>query len=89
MPIADVMWLGLVASIFCAALVSIVNSYRIAAVSIVAPFEYSYLLWVAIAGYVLLGTVPASRTIIGSLVIVVCGCYVVYRERKGQNTKEG
>ena len=75
-------WLLLLAGvIFAAALLSITQAYRIAAVSTVAPFEYVYILWASVIGYLMFDDVPGIRTLVGSVVIVACGCYIIYRER--------
>ena len=74
--------------IFAAALLSITQAYRIAIVSTVAPFEYVYILWASLIGYLLFDDVPGTRTLIGSVTIVACGCYIIYRERnkRGRTT---
>jgi len=74
--------------IFAAALLSITQAYRIAVVSTVAPFEYVYILWASLIGYLMFDDVPGTRTLIGSVTIVACGCYIIYRERnkRGRTT---
>lgn len=66
--------------IFCLAILCITQAYRVASVSAVAPFEYTYLLWSIVMGYVAFGDVPGVRTMMGAGVIVLCGIYVLYRE---------
>jgi drug/metabolite transporter (DMT)-like permease len=66
--------------IFSGALLCITQAYRIAIVSSVAPFEYSYLLWATIIGYLFFGDIPGIRTVFGGSVVVLCGCYIIYRE---------
>lgn len=66
--------------LFVAGLLGLTQSYRLLPVSIVAPFEYSYLVWATAIGYVAFSEVPQLRTIIGGLVIVACGCYIALRE---------
>lgn len=73
---------ALAGCLFTVGLLSITQAYRIAAVSIVAPFEYSYLLWATALGFIVFGDVPGSRTVLGGAAIVACGCYVIYRERR-------
>ncbi len=77
------LFLSLIAGIvFSGALLSITQAYRIAAVSAVAPFEYSYLLWVTLLGFLLFGDVPGPRTIFGAALVVFSGLYILYRERR-------
>jgi drug/metabolite transporter (DMT)-like permease len=68
--------------LFTIGLLSITQAYRIAIVSAVAPFEYSYLLWASLIGYLYFGDVPGADTIIGGLVVVSCGCFIIYRENR-------
>ena len=70
--------------VFSGALLSITQAYRIAVVSTVAPFEYSYLLWVTLLGYCLFGDIPGPRTIFGAALVVLCGLYIIYREQPRQ-----
>jgi drug/metabolite transporter (DMT)-like permease len=58
------------------------QAYRIAAVSSVAPFEYVYILWASLVGYLIFADVPGLRTMIGGAVIVASGCYIILRERQ-------
>lgn len=59
----------------------IINAYRHAKASTLAPFSYTQLFWAVIAGYFYFGTVPDRWTIAGSLVIVASGLYTIHRER--------
>lgn len=72
---------ALAGCLFTVGLLAITQAYRIASVSAVAPFEYSYLLWAMVLGYLVFGEVPGTRTLVGGAVVVACGCYVINRER--------
>ena len=77
--------LTLVASgFFSVGLLAITQAYRVTAVSVVAPFEYSYLLWASLLGFIVFGDIPSVRTALGGLTIVACGCYVIYREHQSK-----
>ncbi len=82
---ADLVLIGVSGAIFTLAILCITQAYRIAIVSTIAPFEYSYLVWASLSGYFVFGDVPNLRTVAGGLVVVACGCYVIYRERKNKN----
>ena len=58
----------------------IIQAFTYTQASLLAPFNYSKLIWVTILGYLIFGDVPKFETIIGSFVIVGAGLYVVYRE---------
>ena len=59
----------------------LIRAFELAQASVLAPFNYSKLIWVALLGYLVFGDLPTANTLAGSGVIIVAGCYVVYRER--------
>jgi drug/metabolite transporter (DMT)-like permease len=63
-----------------AAWVGIVGGYRRASPAILAPFEYTALIGAAAAGYWIWGEVPDRWVIVGGLVIIFSGLFIVYRE---------
>ena len=73
--------------VFSIALLCITQAYRIAIVSTVAPFEYSYLLWATLIGYLVFEDVPDSRMLLGGSIVVLCGCYIVFREKHSTKPK--
>jgi drug/metabolite transporter (DMT)-like permease len=76
----DILWMAFTGAFFTAGVLSITQAYRISNVSAIAPFEYTLLVWTALIGYVVFAEVPTFRTIIGAIVIVACGVYILYRE---------
>jgi len=58
------------------------ESYRFAPASVVAPFDYTQLLWVFLLGYFAFGEVPTVYVLIGSGIIVAAGLFVIWRERQ-------
>ena len=82
LAVDDIVLIGIASLIFCGAMLSITQAFRISIVSTIAPFEYSYLLWALVIGYLYFGEVPSPRTLLGGTVIVICGCYIIYRERR-------
>jgi drug/metabolite transporter (DMT)-like permease len=63
-----------------AAHLCLVNAFSLAEASLIAPFNYTKLLWVSILGYLLFDDMPTVNTLLGSIVIIVAGLYVLYRE---------
>ena len=70
--------MGVVASIsfFC-----VFSAYSIASPSIISLFEYSYIIFAMIAGYILFETIPTTRTLIGAIIIISAGVYIYFREK--------
>jgi drug/metabolite transporter (DMT)-like permease len=58
------------------------DSYRYAPASVVAPFDYTAMLWAFLLGFWLFGEVPTVHVFVGSAVVVASGLFVIWRERK-------
>jgi drug/metabolite transporter (DMT)-like permease len=58
----------------------IIEAFRAAPPSVIAPFEYTALLFGLVLDWILWGTLPDHRTLIGGAIVTVSGLYVVYRE---------
>ncbi len=56
------------------------TAYRIGNAPTVAPFEYTSMLWATILSYLLWDEVPNATTLIGALMIIASGVYVLRRE---------
>ena len=59
-----------------------INAFDFAEASLLSPYNYTKLLWVAVFGYLVFGDIPSFEMWIGSGVIASAGLYVLYRERK-------
>ena len=58
-----------------------VQAYRYAGASVLAPFTYVQLIWSVSMGYLVFGTLPDEMTGVGAAIIVASGMYTVHRER--------
>lgn len=56
------------------------QAYRLAEASLVTPFEYTYLPWAVLWGWVFFGALPDMATWIGLVLIVGAGLMIVARE---------
>ncbi|RWR10221.1 DMT family transporter [Paenirhodobacter populi] len=56
-------------------------SLRHAHASLLAPFEYSTMVWSILIGIILLDQSPAPSTIIGAVVVAAAGLFTIWRER--------
>ncbi|MHA6313933.1 DMT family transporter [Pantoea sp. S-LA4] len=56
-------------------------SLRYAEASLLAPFDYTTLLWSVAVGYLFLGNLPESTTVIGAILVVLGGLYSLLYER--------
>jgi drug/metabolite transporter (DMT)-like permease len=57
-----------------------IQAFRSASPVIIAPFEYTALLWGLALDWLLWHTLPDQRTLIGGVVVTASGLYVIYRE---------
>ncbi len=60
------------------------NAHRFGTANQLMPFTYSYLIYVAIWGFLLFGSIPDFWTIIGALVIMLAGL-IIWRREQGQH----
>lgn len=58
------------------------RAYCVAPASAISPFEYTYLLWAIIFGYLFWSEIPSSTTMIGVLVLISSSLYIWRRERR-------
>lgn len=68
--------LGGVAHIF------LTESYRHATASVIAPFDYSAMLWALLLGYWVFGELPSGLVYVGAVVVAGAGLFVIWRERQ-------
>jgi drug/metabolite transporter (DMT)-like permease len=79
--------LSLMASFALAAHYVFAAAFVRAEISVLAPFEYSMLIWTVAIGYLIWGDIPTSEMWIGAALIIGAGIYVAHREslrRPGQ-----
>ena len=60
----------------------ITEAFRIAPASVIAPFEYTALLWGVLLDLVIWGVLPAATTIAGGGIVAGAGLYLIARERR-------
>jgi drug/metabolite transporter (DMT)-like permease len=62
------------------AMTLITQAFRIGAASVVAPFDYTGLLWATLFGWLFWDEIPSTLTISGIGVIIISGIYITYRQ---------
>ncbi len=58
------------------------GAFTAAPVSVVAPFEYTALIWAVLAGYLVWGDAPTAQVWLGAAIIIGCGLFISYRETR-------
>ena len=56
------------------------EAIRVAPVGVVAPFDYSQLIWATMLGYLVWGDLPHAATLAGAGVVAASGLYILHRE---------
>lgn len=59
----------------------LIQAHRLAPASALAPFVYTQMIWMIIAGYLVFNNVPDLWTLVGAAIVVASGIYVFARER--------
>ncbi|HET9533914.1 MAG: DMT family transporter [Mesorhizobium sp.] len=74
----------LVAAGFCGGVAQILmtEAYRHAEASTVAPFEYTSMILGIIVGYFAFGDIPTIYTLVGGMIVVAAGMFIIWRERQ-------
>lgn len=62
--------------------VLMIAAYRIAPVIVVAPMQYSQIIWAAILGALFFGEVMTGPMVLGITVIVAAGLFILYRSAR-------
>jgi drug/metabolite transporter (DMT)-like permease len=77
-----VTWIVATGAIGALALHLITAAFRSAPISVVAPFEYTALLWGVGIDWLIWDTLPEARFYIGATIVIASGLYVIWREAR-------
>ena len=81
-PRAEDLWLFAAIAVFGTVGVTMMTqAFRFAPAAVVAPFDYTALLWATLIGWQVWGEIPDTLTYVGAAIIVASGIYIVIRER--------
>jgi drug/metabolite transporter (DMT)-like permease len=58
------------------------ESYRHAEVSVIAPFEYSSIVFGIAVSYILFGDIPTLTMLIGTAIVILAGIFIIFREHQ-------
>lgn len=79
---ADVGVLAAMAGLALCGHVFLSRAFNTGQVGVIAPFEYTALLWTVIIGFLVWGDIPVTNVWIGAAVIVASGLYIIQREQR-------
>ncbi len=62
------------------ALLTLIAGYRRAPAALVAPFQYSQMVWAIPLGFAIWGDAPDPAKLLGAAVVASSGLFILYRE---------
>ncbi len=81
----DLALLALFGVISIVALFCINRALKLAPASVVAPFQYTMIVWGVALGYLVFGDVPDLPTLAGAAIIIAAGLFIFRREQAGRH----
>jgi len=69
--------------------VLITQAFRRAPPAVVAPFEYTGMVWASLFGYLVFGDLPTPAVLAGAMVIIGSGLYILHRETAAERRRVG
>jgi drug/metabolite transporter (DMT)-like permease len=76
------LWIGLIGVTGACGQLLLTDAFRRCEASVVAPFEYSALLWGVTLDWVVWQVLPGARMLVGSSIVIGSGLYLIWRERR-------
>ncbi|WP_114393339.1 DMT family transporter [Oleisolibacter albus] len=62
------------------AMITLLTAFRCAPSAVVAPFQYTQIIWGILYGVLLFGTRPDGLLFVGGAIVIASGLYILYRE---------
>jgi drug/metabolite transporter (DMT)-like permease len=78
----DLILIGLVGVVSLAAMACINRSLKLAAASVVVPYQYTMIVWAVVLGWVFFGDIPSWPVVTGAAIIIAAGLYIFFREQR-------
>ncbi|MEL6168893.1 MAG: DMT family transporter [Pseudomonadota bacterium] len=83
MPVEHLGLVGLMSTLAFAAGLCLIAAYKAADAAMVAPMQYSQIIWATVFGFIFFDELPDAITAIGALIIITSGLVIVLRETFG------
>ncbi|SLN20120.1 EamA-like transporter family protein [Roseivivax jejudonensis] len=80
MPLTDLALNAAIAALGFAGAMLMVAGYKAGEAAVVAPMQYSQILWATLYGALFFDEIPDAATILGTAIIIASGLYIVARE---------
>ena len=87
MSAVDFGLVALVAALGFAATLLVITAYRMAPAGVVAPMQYSQIVWASVFGAALFGERLDGPTVLGAAIVIASGLYILFRESRTAGSK--
>ena len=77
LELTELVAIGVIAGV---AHILLTEGYRFAPASLLAPFEYTAMVWAFVLGYVMFGETPTPAVVLGGVIVAASGLLVIWRE---------
>jgi drug/metabolite transporter (DMT)-like permease len=81
-PLGDASLLVLIGILGGIGQILLTQSYRFADTSVIAPFEYTTMIWALLFGWFVFGEMPSSAVTVGATIVAGAGMFGLWRERQ-------
>lgn len=81
-PLPDLLFFLLVGTLGGIGQILLTESYRYADTSILAPFEYTTMIWALLIGWFIFEDLPTATVMTGAAIVAATGLFIVWREHK-------
>jgi drug/metabolite transporter (DMT)-like permease len=81
-PREDLLLLVLIGILGGIGQILLTQCYRFADTSIIAPFEYTTMIWALLLGWFVFGELPTAAVLFGAAIVAAAGLFVLMRERQ-------
>lgn len=78
--LVQVGWMAAMGAIGGVSQLLMINAYKVATASTLAPFQYIQIIFAAFWGYLIFGDFPDNWVIAGGTIVIASGLYVMHRE---------
>lgn len=82
MPLNHLVAVAVLSVLGFVALNFMIVAYKTGEAAVVAPMQYSQMLWATLFGFLVFSETPERHTLIGAAVIIASGLYIVFRESR-------
>lgn len=79
-------WIVLIGIFGSLGQIALTHAFRLCAAGVIAPFEYTALIWGVVLDWFVWHVLPQERMFIGATIVVGSGLYVIYRENQRDAT---